>query len=69
MAELKDGKVELKEGRGFLFFIKNKKNPRSPDGRLRMLLDGKLVEMVVWRKLDMNKEVYYTMEIAIDKQK
>lgn len=59
--------VELKEGRGFFFFIKNKKNPRSPDARLRLMLDGKEVNMVAWKKLDQNKDEYYTIEKSIEK--
>jgi len=61
--------VELSEGRGFLFFIKNKKNARSPDIHLRLIEGGKEVKMVGWKKLDQNKDVYYTLEKSIEKPK
>ena len=60
--------VELSEGRGFLFHVRNKKNGRAPDVYMRVMVDGREIKMVGWKRTDTRGDLYYTLEKEIERQ-
>lgn len=52
-----------REGSGVLFVNSNKKNPKAPDWKGQMMIDGKIVRLSAWIKTSSHGQL---LSIAVD---